>query len=201
MNILYYYTLIVIPALFMTACSQQSFKTSNNRAPVIQSSQQNSQVTQLPQQSPVTNIQPARLRMIEIAKSTIGVPYKWGGNNPQRGFDCSGLMSYVHKNALGLKIPRTAAQQRDNSRTINYAQLKPGDMLFFKTGKRSNHVGVYIGDRKFIHAPSGGKRVKVASMNSSYWHKRFLNLVVIFKLNNLIFQIGEVFCALCFKPI
>ncbi len=64
MNKLYYYTLIVIPALFMTACSQQSYKTSNHRAPVIQSSQQISQVTQLPQQSPVTNIQPARLRMI-----------------------------------------------------------------------------------------------------------------------------------------
>ncbi len=174
MNKLYYYTLIVIPALFMTACSQQSYKTSNHRAPVIQSSQQNSQFTQLPQQSPVTNIHPARFRMIEVAKSTIGVPYKWGGNNPQRGFDCSGLMSYVHKNALGLKIPRTAAQQRDNSRTINYSQLQPGDMLFFKTGKKTNHVGVYIGDRKFIHAPSGGKRVKVASMDSSYWFKRFV---------------------------
>lgn len=166
-----YYALIVIPALFMTACSQQSYQTSNHRAPVIQSSQQNSQVTQLPQQSP---IRPARLRMIKIAQGTIGVPYKWGGSSPQRGFDCSGLMSYVHKNALGLKIPRTAAQQRDNSRTINYSQLQPGDMLFFKTGKKTNHVGVYIGDRKFIHAPSGGKRVKVASMDSSYWFKRFV---------------------------
>jgi len=171
MNKLNYYALTATLALFMTACSQQS---SNNRAPTIQSSQQSSQVNQLPQQSPVTNIHPARLRMINIARTTIGVPYKWGGNNPQRGFDCSGLMSYVHKNALGLKIPRTAAQQRNNSRTINYAQLQPGDMLFFKTGKKTNHVGIYIGNRKFIHAPSGGKRVKVASMDSSYWHKRFV---------------------------
>jgi len=167
MNKYTYYALIAIPALFMTACSQQS----NHRAAVIQSSQQNSQVTQLPQQSP---IHPARNRMMQIAKSTIGAPYKWGGNNPQRGFDCSGLMSYVHKNALGLKIPRTAAKQRDNSRTINFAQLQPGDMLFFKTGKKSNHVGVYIGNRKFIHAPSSGKRVTVASMDSSYWYKRFV---------------------------
>jgi cell wall-associated NlpC family hydrolase len=112
--------------------------------------------------------------MVQIAKSTIGTPYKWGGNSPQRGFDCSGLMTYVHRNAVGLKIPRTAAKQRDNSRTINYAQLQPGDMLFFKTGKKTNHVGVYIGNRKFIHAPSGGKRVKVASMDSSYWFKRFV---------------------------
>ncbi|HIO97715.1 MAG TPA: NlpC/P60 family protein, partial [Leucothrix sp.] len=93
--------------------------------------------------------------------------------NPQRGFDCSGLMSYVHKNA-GLKIPRTTAQQRDNSRTIDYAQLQAGDMLFFKTGKKTNHVGMYIGNRKFIHAPSSGKHVTVASMDSSYWHKRFV---------------------------
>ncbi|MEH6455867.1 MAG: C40 family peptidase [Cocleimonas sp.] len=112
--------------------------------------------------------------MSRIAHSTIGAPYKWGGNNPQQGFDCSGLMSYVHRNAMGMKIPRTAAQQRDTSRTISYTQLQPGDMLFFKTGKRSNHVGIYIGDRKFVHAATGSKKVKVASMDSPYWHKRFV---------------------------
>ena len=170
MNKLNYYALIATLLFFMTACSQQS----NHRSSVIQSSQQNSHASQVPQQSSLANIHPARLRMIEIAQSTIGTPYKWGGSSPQRGFDCSGLMSYVHKNALGLKIPRTAAKQRDNSRTINYAQLKPGDMLFFKTGRKTNHVGVYIGDRKFIHAPSGGKRVKIASMDSTYWFKRFV---------------------------
>jgi len=108
------------------------------------------------------------------AQSTLGKPYKWGGSSPQQGFDCSGLMRYIHKNALGIQIPRTAAQQRDKSRTINYAQLQPGDMLFFRTGKSSNHVGVYVGDRKFIHAATGSKQVKVASMDSSYWHKRFV---------------------------
>jgi cell wall-associated NlpC family hydrolase len=185
------YALIVISAFFMNACSQVQQQAANShrssappsahssaRAPAIQSSQQNSRVSQIPQQrpqqSPVANMHPARARMVQIARSTIGTPYKWGGNSPQRGFDCSGLMSYVHKNALGLKIPRTAANQRDKSRTINYNQLQPGDMLFFKTGKKTNHVGVYIGNRKFIHAPSGGKRVKVASMDSSYWFKRFV---------------------------
>lgn len=112
--------------------------------------------------------------MVRIAKDSIGVPYKWGGSTPQRGFDCSGLMSYIHKNALGMKIPRTAAQQRDKSRTITYSQLQPGDMLFFKTSSKSNHVGIYIGDRQFVHAPSGGKQVKIATMDSSYWHKRFV---------------------------
>lgn len=122
----------------------------------------------------VVNPNHARQLISKMAHSTIGAPYKWGGNSPHQGFDCSGLMSYVYKNALGINIPRTAAQQRDQSRTIPYEQLQPGDMLFFKTGKRANHVGVYIGNRKFIHAATGSKHVKVASMDSSYWHKRFV---------------------------
>ncbi len=199
MNNLTSLSLLLFSAFFMNACSQISRGTQPSQAassqpqnsqpqssqprtqnipvtrvPEIKTAQQNSRVSQIPQQSPVTSIHPARLRMVKIAQSTIGTPYKWGGNSPQRGFDCSGLMSYVHKNAVGLNIPRTAAKQRDNSRTINYEQLQPGDMLFFKTGKKTNHVGVYIGDRKFIHAPSGGKRVKVARMDSSYWFKRFV---------------------------
>ena len=129
------------------------------------------------QRAPTTaqiNLHPARNRMIQIATSTIGTPYKWGGDNPQKGFDCSGLMSFVHKNALGMKIPRTAAKQRDASRTISYNQLLPGDMLFFRTGRNSNHVGVYVGNRRFVHAASGSKHVKIASMDNAYWHKRFV---------------------------
>ncbi len=132
------------------------------------------QVTQQTQQNAVFNVHPARNKMVQIATSTIGTPYKWGGDTPQKGFDCSGLMSYVHKNALGMKIPRTTANQRDNSRTVQYQHIQPGDMLFFKTGSRTNHVGVYIGNRKFVHAPSSGKRVTVASMDNAYWHKRFV---------------------------
>lgn len=109
-----------------------------------------------------------------IVHSTIGTRYKWGGTNPKEGFDCSGLMNYVHKRSLGIDIPRTAAAQRKSSRTIKYANLQAGDMLFFKTGKSTNHVGMYIGDRKFIHAATGSKHVKVASMDTPYWHKRFI---------------------------
>jgi len=130
--------------------------------------------SQRAQSNVLSSQQQVRNRIAQIAHSTIGAPYKWGGNNPQQGFDCSGLMSYVHKNALGINIPRTAAQQRDQSRTISYAQLQPGDMLFFKTGRNANHVGVYIGNRKFVHAATGSKQVRIASMDSSYWHKRFV---------------------------
>lgn len=130
--------------------------------------------SQQAQANAVETQQQARQLISRMAHSTIGAPYKWGGSNPQQGFDCSGLMSYVHKNALGINIPRTAAQQRDKSRTVSYEQLQPGDMLFFRTGRNSNHVGVYIGNRRFVHAATGSKHVKVASMDSAYWHKRFV---------------------------
>ena len=181
MNKISYFSLVTFTLLLTSACSQQRSQHSDDRRSPAYSSQQGSkqsavpaQQQRAPQYSPVVSNNPIRNRMVQIAKSTLGTPYKWGGNSPQRGFDCSGLMSYVHKNASGLKIPRTAAKQRDNSRTISYRQLQPGDMLFFKTGKKTNHVGVYIGNRKFIHAPSGGKRVTVATMDSAYWHKRFV---------------------------
>ncbi len=160
-----YFFLIALLPVFLSACSQTSHlnsRTTDNRLPAYT------------QSSPVATNNPARLRMINIAKSTIGVPYKWGGNNPRQGFDCSGLMRYVHQNALGINIPRTAAKQRDTSRTISYSELQPGDMLFFKTGRKTNHVGIYVGDRQFVHAPSGGKRVKVSTMDSTYWYKRFV---------------------------
>lgn len=111
--------------------------------------------------------------MVQFANSTLGTRYKYGGSNPQRGFDCSGLMVYVHKQA-GISIPRTAAKQRKHSRTISYAQLQPGDMLFFKTGKRTEHVGIYVGNRQFIHASTGSRQVRIAKMDSAYWYKHFI---------------------------
>ena len=166
---------ILIFITFISACSQTSQRSSGSHVQAYSnSSQQYSQRSQLPQRPPVTSTNSSRNLMVRIARSTIGTPYKWGGNSPQHGFDCSGLMTYIHKNALGMRIPRTAAQQRDNSRTISYKQLQLGDMLFFKTSAKSNHVGIYVGNRQFIHAPSGGKRVKITSMDSSYWHKRFV---------------------------
>ena len=173
----------IITTLFLisliSACSQTSKHSRGSQVTAYshssqQGSRQNTQRSQLPQQSPTMTNKPSRNLMVRIARNSIGTPYKWGGNSPRSGFDCSGLMTYIHKNALGMRIPRTTAQQRDNSRTISYAQLQPGDMLFFKTGVKTNHVGIYIGNRQFIHAPSSNKRVQVAKMDSSYWHKRFV---------------------------
>jgi len=171
---------VLILITFLSACSQVSHRSRSNHGGSHNSShhsssyQQYTQRSQIPQSFPPTSNNPGRNLMVRIAQSTIGTPYKWGGNNPQEGFDCSGLMTYIHANALGKRIPRTAAQQRDSSRTISYAQLQPGDMLFFKTSAKSNHVGMYMGNRQFIHAPSSGKSVEISSMDSSYWYKRFV---------------------------
>lgn len=121
-------------------------------------------------------ISPARHRIMDAAHSALGIPYIYGGNNPARGLDCSSLMQFIHKKALGAKLPRTAAAQRNNSKTISFQDLQPGDLLFYKINARTNHVGIYIGHGKFIHASSSNKRAVVASMTLPYWRKRFVKI-------------------------
>jgi len=119
-------------------------------------------------------ISPARHKVMAAAHASLGIPYLYGGNNPARGLDCSSLMQFIHKKALGVKIPRTAAQQRKRSKTIDYNNLQPGDLLFFRIDRRNNHVGIYIGEGKFIHASTSNRRASIASMNLPYWKKRFV---------------------------
>jgi len=118
-------------------------------------------------------ISPNRHRIMQAAHSALGIPYLYGGNNPARGLDCSSLMQFIHKR-VGITLPRTAAAQRDRSKTIPYQQLQPGDMLFFKINRRTNHVGIYIGHGKFIHASSSNRRAVISSMKLPYWKKRFV---------------------------
>ena len=104
----------------------------------------------------------------------LGVKYRYGGTSPGRGFDCSGLVQYSHK-AAGIKLPRTTGQQFKAAKRISRRYLKAGDLVFFKTAisRAVSHVGIYLGNNKFIHAPSSGKRVKISSMKEKYWRKRF----------------------------
>ncbi|HIO91918.1 MAG TPA: NlpC/P60 family protein [Leucothrix mucor] len=132
---------------------------------------------QQPYRPPVQNYSPviqARQSIVQLAHNALGTRYKYGGSSPREGFDCSGLMTYIHKKGAGVNIPRTAAQQRNRSRSIRYEDLQPGDMLFFKTSSKTNHVGVYIGNRQFIHAPNRRSRVKITSMDNSYWFGKFV---------------------------
>jgi len=105
------------------------------------------------------------------ATKLVGARYHYGGNNPSRGFDCSGLVQYSYKLA-GIRIPRSTQYQYQRSHYINRSQLRKGDLLFFnQEGKRFSHVGIYIGDNKFVHAPSTGKRVRVSTISNPYWSR------------------------------
>lgn len=115
---------------------------------------------------------PQRHALLSAAHRSLGVPYRYGGTSPKSGFDCSGFTQHSYQ-SINVKIPRTAAQQSAASRTIRRQDLRPGDMIFFKTsGTKVNHVGIYVGNGKFIHAASGGGRVTTDDLRKSYWQKR-----------------------------
>lgn len=100
----------------------------------------------------------------------VGKPYKYGGSSPA-GFDCSGLVQYSFKHA-GVALPHNTLQQRSASRLIKAAELRPGDLLFFnQEGKKYGHVGIYLGDGRFVHAPSSGKSVRNDALSNPYWKK------------------------------
>lgn len=105
----------------------------------------------------------------EVATSMIGMPYRFGGNTP-RGFDCSGLVQYSFRHA-GMKVPRSTTDQYDRSRSVSLSGLARGDLLFFDQESKSSHVGIYIGGKRFVHAPSSGKHVRVDTLNNDYWRK------------------------------
>lgn len=106
------------------------------------------------------------------AITMVGTPYRYGGNTPG-GFDCSGLVHYSYARA-GFTVPRTTRQQRKYSRRVVRNELRPGDLLFFnQNGKHASHVGLYIGDSRFVHAPSSGKHVYVSMITSRYWRRHF----------------------------
>ncbi len=117
-----------------------------------------------------------RSPILQVAKRQIGVPYRYGGNTPYEGFDCSGFVSYVYKNALGVKLPRRSIDQSKVGRVVSLSNLKAGDLLFFDTAKRGhiNHTGIYIGNGKFIHASSGRVRgVTISDLKRGFYKRCF----------------------------
>lgn len=114
--------------------------------------------------------------LLDKSMSFLGIRYRSGGNGPAAGgFDCSGLVKQVFGDALGVNLPRTAAGMAQLGDKVSGIQdLKPGDLVFFNTMSRAfSHVGIYVGDNRFIHAPSTGSVVRVEQMDTDYWRKRF----------------------------
>jgi cell wall-associated NlpC family hydrolase len=114
--------------------------------------------------------------LVMQAMNFLGVPYRRGGNTEESGFDCSGFTRHIFEGSVGLVLPRRADEQAKAAGllNINRQELKPGDLVFFNTMKRTfSHVGIYVGDDKFIHSPHTGSEVRIEDMRESYWARRF----------------------------
>jgi len=117
-------------------------------------------------------VQAVRRDLVMNAIALIGRPYRYGGASPDRGFDCSGLVEYVF-GRVGLRVPRDTRGQIAAARSLSRARLRPGDLVFFKTGWRQLHVGILVEDDRMVHAPSSGGAVEIVSLDSPYWSRRF----------------------------
>lgn len=117
---------------------------------------------------------PRRSEAVLIALSQVGLPYRWGGDRPDDGFDCSGLVVYVFRQSLQLVVPRTSVQQARRGHVIDREELRPADLVFFNTLRQPHsHVGIYVGARRFVHAPSARALVRLEEMDAAYWQDRF----------------------------
>lgn len=113
-------------------------------------------------------------QLVVGALGFLGVPYRRGGNSAETGFDCSGFVRTLYEQTAGLLLPRRASDQAASTEKIDKAELKPGDLVFFNTMRRAfSHVGIYVGNGKFIHAPKPGGEVRMDDMGATYWTKRF----------------------------
>jgi len=116
---------------------------------------------------------PARDAVV-YAMSLIGAPYRNGGTTPQSGFDCSGFVWYVYRQSAGIALPRSADEMGRSGQPVAANELRPGDLVFYNTlGRDFSHVGIYIGEDRFVHAPSNGGTVGIVSMRSAYWLQRY----------------------------
>jgi cell wall-associated NlpC family hydrolase len=127
--------------------------------------------------SPAESLTDLRKSLLALAMHLRDVRYVRGGRNPDTGFDCSGFVRYVFAHAIGVQLPANSASQFLAGLKVKRNDMKPGDLVFFHTGGRHRgitHVGIYIADGRFIHAPTSGKTVQVSSLDEAYWAKRFV---------------------------
>lgn len=115
--------------------------------------------------------------LLQRALTLLGTPYRWGGTSPESGLDCSGLVGYVFRTTLGIELPRVSrdmARMSDAQLISKREELQQGDLVFFGRKGRVDHVGIYVGEGRFLHAPSRGKDVRVDTLMSGYWAPKFM---------------------------
>jgi cell wall-associated NlpC family hydrolase len=164
--------------LFATNCFAAESSSVSGSKPYIESATGNAESGTLQDkltavtESAVNNSQPndAIGEILIQAMSLMGISYKWGGNTPETGMDCSGFIRYVFKKAMGINLPRTANEMSKIGIRVSVADMKPGDLIFFNTlrGRRNSHLGMYIGNNQFIQSPHTGERIQITEYND-YW--------------------------------
>jgi cell wall-associated NlpC family hydrolase len=154
--------------LLLAACA------SGPRRPAPRESQ--SALANLPARAPAGNAGTAN-DVLFRAIALVGTPYRWGGNTPDSGFDCSGLIKYVYRDAAGISLPRSTREMIVmRAPTVDAKALQSGDLVFFATsgGSQVSHAGIYVGEGRFVHAPSTGGTVRLDDLSNSYWAKAYL---------------------------
>jgi len=131
----------------------------------------------VPPDLPKAETAPVGKRRAEALLQTLlalGLDYRYGGNSPETGFDCSGLVAHVFREAYGIRLPQNARAQSEYGVRVSLAELRAGDLVFYNTLNRPfSHVGIYLGDGRFVHAPKTGAQVRVEPIRGSYWMQRF----------------------------
>lgn len=131
-----------------------------------------------PVATPVQQSSPAAEDVLFRAIGLVGTPYRWGGNTPDSGFDCSGLIGYVYRDAAGISLPRSTRELITmRAPSIGIDALQSGDLVFFATngGGQVSHAGIYVGEGRFVHAPRTGGTVRLDSLSNSYWQRSYLS--------------------------
>ena len=122
-----------------------------------------------------TNAVDASNAVLFRAMSLVGTPYHWGGNTPTSGFDCSGLVTYIFRDAAEVRLPRQSSVMGEiRGRELSRRQLQSGDLVFFAASHSISHVGVYVGEQRFVHAPNSGGTVRLDSLDGAWWKDHFV---------------------------
>ena len=160
--------------LLGNVCMAQDALSQNAAGVMLYSADDNKSQTQVNAETAPLSWQDKAQEVLINALSLTSIQYKYGGSSPATGFDCSGFVRYVFRNVANLSLPPTARAIAQIGKSVKKDDLQPGDLVFFNTLKKAfSHVGIYIGDNKFIHAPSTGKAVQVDSLQNSYWSSHF----------------------------
>jgi cell wall-associated NlpC family hydrolase len=164
-----------VPAYAEIAGTKDNLALARNTAKTSNTADQGSADDQNSATANLQNISDVRKALISLAMNLRDIRYVRGGRDPSTGFDCSGFVRYVFAHAIGMQLPTNSASQFLSGLKVARADMKPGDLVFFRThGKRNiSHVGIYISNGQFIHSPTTGQSVQVSSLDEAYWAKHF----------------------------